>query len=230
MNDAVAPTLSIVIPTMNAASTLPACLEALETWPDSKEIIVVDGGSEDETLAAAHKAGTTVLPTVRGRGEQLRRGGAAVKGDWLLFVHADTVLDDGWVADVQAFINDIGNHQRAAAFRFALADETPQARRVERLVAWRCRRLGLPYGDQGLLIHSDLYTALGGYKPLPLMEDVDLVRRIGRCRVHVFDTDAVTSAVRYQRDGWWARPSRNVFCLLLYLCGLPPRWIAKVYG
>lgn len=224
------PALSVIIPTLNAADELAPCLEAVKQWPGPREVIIVDGGSGDDTVAIAHGAGATVLPTEAGRGIQLRRGGAAAKHDWLLFLHADSILQTGWADDVSAFMMDMGNRQRAAAFGFALDDASPQARRVERMVAWRCRNLGLPYGDQGLLIHRDLYDAVGGFRPLVLMEDVDIIRRLGRNNVHVFESAAKTSAIRYRTGGWWLRPSLNVFCLFLYICGVPPRWIAKFYG
>jgi len=230
MTDAATPSLSIVIPTLNAAAMLPSCLEALQSWPDGREIFIVDGGSDDETVTVAYTYKATILPAERGRGVQLQRGGLSATKDWLLFVHADTVMAKGWETEARAFMSDIRNRQHIAAFRFSLDDESLQAQRIERMVAWRCQRLGLPYGDQGLLIHRDLYEAVGGYRALPLMEDVDLIRRVGRRNVHMFETSAMTSAARFQRDGWWARPSRNLFCLFLYLCGLPPHWIAKLYG
>ncbi len=230
MADTDVPNLSIIIPTLNAKDGLPACLQSLEAWPARKELIVVDGGSKDETVALAYKVGAKVLPTERGRGQQLQRGGKAAKGQWLLFLHADTVLQNGWEAEVQAFMDDIGNRQRVAAFRFTLDDDGPQAGRLERMVAWRCKRLGLPYGDQGLLTHRDLYEVVGGYKPIPAMEDVDLVRRLGRDRIHMFETAAVTSSARYVKSGWWARPSWNLFCLFLHICRVPPLLISRLYG
>ncbi len=230
MNSYDATDLSIVIPTLNAAENLPSCLTALEAWPGLVQIIIVDGGSTDETLQVATDANAVVLPTDRGRGQQLARGGSFARGPWLLFLHADTVLGPEWVDEVGLYTKNETNHHRAAAFRFSLNDDSPQARRLEKMVAWRCRVLGLPYGDQGLLIHRDFYDHLSGFKSLPLMEDVDLIRRIGKGRVHMFNTAAVTSADRFKRDGWWARPSRNLFCLFLYACGLPPRWIAKLYA
>ncbi|NKB44830.1 MAG: glycosyltransferase [Alphaproteobacteria bacterium] len=230
MNDTTAPELSIVIPTLNAAAWLSACLTAVTQWPETMRLVIVDGGSDDDTVKIAHDAGATVLPSDAGRGRQLSRGGAAANGRWLLFLHADTILQDGWVNEVRAFIKDKANQQRAAAFRFELDDAALQARRVERMVAWRCRALGLPYGDQGLLIHREFYKQLGGYRSLPLMEDVDLVRRIGKKHIHILEAAAVTSAERFRRNGWWARPSRNLFCLFLYICGIPPRWIVRLYG
>ena len=88
----------------------------------------------------------------------------------------------------------------------------------------------MPYGDQGLLVHRSLYDEVGGYRPIPLMEDVDLVRRIRKRRLVALDAEIITSAERYRRDGWWRRSARNLFCLALYFCQVPPRLIAKVYG
>ncbi|MBL8673503.1 MAG: glycosyl transferase family 2, partial [Rhodospirillales bacterium] len=101
---------------------------------------------------------------------------------------------------------------------------------IEGMVAWRGRALGMPYGDQGLLIKRSFYDRVGGYRPLPLMEDVDLVRRIGRRRLVALDVDAVTSAARYERDGWTLRPMRNLLCLSLFLLGVAPARIARLYG
>ncbi|MEQ9444854.1 MAG: TIGR04283 family arsenosugar biosynthesis glycosyltransferase [Rhodospirillaceae bacterium] len=230
MHNSETPTLSVVLPTLNAAATLETCLSALHAWSDTLQLIVVDGGSKDDTVKIAHAAGATILPAEKGRGAQLARGGVAATRQWVLFLHADTVLSDDWVGEVQTYISKPAQTAKAAAFRFALDDGSPSARRIERMVAWRCRRLGLPYGDQGLLIRKDLYDEIGGYRPLPLMEDVDLVRRIGRRDIHMFEARAVTSAERYRKNGWWARPSRNLFCLFIYMCGVPPRWIAKLYG
>jgi rSAM/selenodomain-associated transferase 2 len=230
MHNSDPPSLSVVLPTLNAAARLETCLSALRAWPGTLQLIVVDGGSDDDTVKLAHAAEATVLPTDKGRGQQLARGGAAGTGPWVLFLHADTILSDTWVEDVQQYMAEPDQNSKAAAFRFALDDGSVSARRIERLVAWRCRALGLPYGDQGLLIRKETYDEVGGYRALPLMEDVDLVRRIGRKQIHMFEARAVTSADRYRKNGWWARPSRNLFCLFLYICGVPPRWIAKLYG
>ncbi|QJE73224.1 glycosyltransferase [Aerophototrophica crusticola] len=223
--------LSIIIPTLNAATTLPATLAALEAWrPRPVEVLVADGGSTDGTTALADSAGARVLPVARGRGVQLSAGAGAARGDWLLFLHADTRLEPGWAAAVAGYVADPAKQGRAAHFRFALDDPGPQARRLERMVAWRCRALALPYGDQGLLVSRALYDAVGGFRPLPLMEDVDLVRRLGRDRLVGLPVAAVTSAEKWRRDGWWARSARNLACLSLWYAGVPPRIIRRVYG
>ena len=119
---------------------------------------------------------------------------------------------------------------QAAYFRFALDSDDLRARRLERMVAWRCRVLALPYGDQGLLIHRDLLARVGGMRPLPLMEDVDLIRRLGRKNLRALDATALTSAEKWRRDGWYRRSARNLCCLALWFAGVPPRIIARIYG
>ena len=220
------PDLSIVIPALNAAATLPATLAALSGT--AGEVVVADGGSGDGTTGLAGASGARVLVAPRGRGTQLAAGAAAARGAWLLFLHADTRLAPGWEAVAAAHMRT--RPDAAGFFRFRLDSADPRARRLERAVAWRCRALALPYGDQGLLIHRGLLARAGGIRPLPLMEDVDLVRRLGRARLVALAADAVTSASKWERDGWYRRSARNLCCLGLYLCGVPPRAIARLYG
>jgi rSAM/selenodomain-associated transferase 2 len=225
--------LSVVIPTLNAAAGLPRALAPLaeaRALGLLGEVLVVDGGSSDGSAKLARAGGATVLSSPPGRGPQLRTGGSAARGDWLLFLHADTALAPGWAAEAARFMAGPGGEEGAAAFRFALDDHGPGARQLERLVALRCRWLGLAYGDQGLLISRRLYVRLGGFRALPLMEDVDLVRRIGRRRLHLLETAAVTSAARYRRAGYLARSLRNAACLGLYLLGVPATTVARLYG
>jgi rSAM/selenodomain-associated transferase 2 len=222
--------LSLVIPTLDAAAVLGGTLAALAPELAGVEMVVVDGGSADGTAAIAAAAGARVITVPRGRGPQLRAGAEAATGSWLLFLHADTRLQPGWHAVAGRFMADPANAERAAVFRFALDDADPRARRIERGVAWRGRVLALPYGDQGLLIARKYYWALGGHPAIPLMEDVALVRRIGRRRITILDHAALTSAARYRRGGWLLRPARNLALVTLYFLGVPPRWLARLYG
>ncbi len=220
----------MVIPVLNAAAELPRTLASLTGVAQIGEVIVVDGGSRDASAQIARRARARVIAAPRGRGMQLAAGVKAARCGWLLFLHADSWPLPGWDAAVRAFISAPSAEGRAGYFTLALDDPAAAARRVERLVAWRCRALALPYGDQGLLIHRSLYQAAGGYPAIPLMEDVALARRLGRARLKPLGATIVTSPSRYRRDGYWRRPLRNLFCLSLYFLGVRPERIARIYG
>jgi rSAM/selenodomain-associated transferase 2 len=228
--------ISVVIPTLNAERTLAHTLAALVPAVVEgivQEAVVVDGGSSDDTRAIAEGAGTHLIEAARGRGSQLEAGAGRARGDWLLFLHADTVLESGWAEEAQSFIERVESgrrHQAAASFRFALDDDGFMPRLIERLVALRCHLFALPYGDQGLLISRNLYNRLGGFRPLPLMEDVDLVRRLRRRELVMLKSRAITSGIRYRNEGYLARSLRNLGCILLYYLRVPPRVLARLYG
>ena len=230
------PMISVVIPTFNAAPTLVHTLAALVPAVVQgivQEAIIADGGSTDDTCAIADAAGTHLVQTPRGRGTQLDAGAALARGEWLLFLHADTVLEPGWAEEADAFIERVesGRRRQAAAyFRFSLDDDGFMPRLVETLVGLRCALFALPYGDQGLLISRAHYARLGGFRPLPLMEDVDLVRRLKRRELVSLKSRAVTSAQRYQREGYLSRGFRNLGLMFLYYLRVPPRLLARLYG
>ena len=221
--------LSIVIPTLNDGHRLGPTLNRLSAYEGAKEIIVSDGGSDDQTLSLTAKAGGKFYMSSRGRGPQLAAGAETAVGDWLLFLHADTKLGPGWMTAVNRFMEIPENRFRVGYFTFALDDPSPMARNLERMVDWRCKTFSLPYGDQGLLISREFYDRLGGFNPIPLMEDVDLVRRIQNHRLENLPALAITSAERFQRDGYILRPLRNLLCLGLFLLGVSPRLIADFY-
>jgi rSAM/selenodomain-associated transferase 2 len=228
--------ISVVIPALNAEATLGQTLAALVPAAVDglvREVIVVDGGSGDQTREIVDQAGAQLIDERAGRGRQLAAGAAQARFPWLLFLHADTVLEPGWERETASFMEriDTGSHApAAAAFRFALDDQGPKPRLLERLVALRCRLLRLPYGDQGLLVPKSLYEEIGGFSPLPLMEDVDLVRRLGRRRTVLLRSRAMTSAERFRRDGYVRRSALNLACLALFALRVPAPVIRRMYG
>lgn len=227
--------ISVVIPTLNAQASLTETLSALiPAAVDGLigEVIVADGGSSDKTCQIADAAGAELIATSPNRGGQLRAGAERARHPWLLFLHADTILDAGWERDVTHFMQKIDHgHAKpaAAAFRFVLDDTGLAPCLLEALVSLRCALLRRPYGDQGLLIPRRLYDELGGYRALPVMEDLDLVRRLGARRVKMLRTRAVTSARRYQREGYLRRAFKNQLCLILYTLNVAPSRISQFY-
>jgi rSAM/selenodomain-associated transferase 2 len=228
--------ISVIIPTLNAEATLAGTLRALVPAAVAglvREVIVVDGGSSDRTAAIVEHAGANLVQASPGRGHQLKTGAARARFAWLLFLHADTALGSGWEHEVSTFMRAVDRRElpvAAAAFRFTLDDKGVRPRLLEGLVALRCATLRVPYGDQGLLIPKRLYEEIGGYRPLALMEDVDLVRRLGRGRVVLLRTRAVTSAERFRREGYMRRGARNLICLALWALRVPVHVIARIYG
>jgi rSAM/selenodomain-associated transferase 2 len=224
--------LTVVIPTLNAGARLSATLAAIDEARDTLaiDVVVVDCGSGDDTILRAEDGGARVIQSPKGRGAQLSAGAKEATGRWLLFLHADTMLEPFWSTTVTSFMRGKGNSLKAAYFTFALDDASRAARRVEGLANWRARKLGLPYGDQGLLMSRTKYNSLVGFLDLPIMEDVDMVRRIGRQNLVELPATATTSAERYRREGYWARPVKNLTLLSLYFMGVPPKRLARMYG
>ncbi len=220
--------ISVVIPTLNAEAGLGRTLDSLSSHR-VEEIIVADGGSADGTCALATSRGARLVIGAPGRGPQQRAGAAAARAPYLLFLHADTALEAGWCEEAAAFIAAPGAGERAAAFRFALDDADWRARVLERAVAARCALFALPYGDQGLLISRNFYEALGGHEPAPLFEDVALARRIGKARMTMLASRAVTSADAWRRAGYGRASARNLVLLSRYLAGADPAKLAESY-
>lgn len=222
--------VSVILPTLNAAPDLPRALESLLPGLEAgliREVIVADGGSTDATRAIAGAAGAAVLECAPGRGGQLRTGAQAARGEWLLFLHADTALSRDWPERVGAHIDT--RPGLAAAFQLKYRSDAPQARWLEARANRRARWLGLPYGDQGLLISRALYTEVGGYQDVPLMEDVMIVRAVTKRRLVILDAQARTSAAKYERDGWRKRAWSNAWLLSRFLMGASAETLSKDY-
>lgn len=193
--------------------------------------IMVNGDPADEevrTLAAAHP-GIEWMESPRGRGIQQNTGAESATGAWLLFVHADSELPDGWRNELRLVAGR--DSARWGCFRFGLDATAWQARVIEWGVALRVRWWSLPYGDQGLFVRRDAFQSVGGFPPYPLMEDVALVGRLRRRFGPPFRSrlQVRTSARRWQRDGWWRRTAVNLSVLLRYLTGVAPERLVRPY-
>lgn len=227
--------ISVVIPTLNSEATLTKCMAGLiPAAVDGvvRQVIVADGGSRDETCKIADVAGADIVVSKPGRGQQIRAGIAQARSPWLLILHSDTQLQAGWENEASTFMEsvDLGRHKlSAAAFQFALDDIGITPRMLEQIVHLRSNLAKLPYGDQGLLIPKRLHDRIGGYKALPLMEDVDIIRRLGRSQITLLRSKALTDPARYVREGYFRRIARNQLCLGMYLAGWPVESISDIY-
>jgi GT2 family glycosyltransferase len=156
----------------------------------------------------------------------MNAGAASATGEWLLFLHADSTLPAGWLPAIATLADEV----IGGWFPFALDDGAWQARVIERLTAWRVTYGKLPYGDQGLFVRRRTFDALGGFRELPLMEDVEFVRRLVRAgQVVELPLPLRTSARRWRRDGWFRRSSKNLLLVTLYFLGIKPDTLARWY-
>ena len=199
---------------------------AIQSVRADAEVVVVDGGSSDATREVATREGARVVAAPRGRGRQLDEGARAAKGEWLVFLHADTTLETGWADALRALSPDVVG----GAFRFAVASPRVGFRMVERAVRLRLRLFALPYGDQGLFVRREVYARIGGFPHLPLMEDVAFVARLRRAGRLAFPAvRAFTSARRWDRYGIVGTTLRNWSLLALYAAGRSPERLARRY-
>jgi len=216
--------ISIVIPTLNAASALPGCAAALIEGVHEgliREVIVSDGGSDDATCDIAREVGAKVVSGPASRGGQLRRGCAQAQGTWLLVVHADTQLADGWTQAARA-------HMRSNKAGWGYLQFDQGGVMFAMGANARSKLFGLPYGDQALLLPRSLYQSVGGFPDQPLMEDVALARAL-KGNLVAAGFVAVTSAEKYRRHGWLRRSAFNLSILFRYWMGVSPEDLVRLY-
>ena len=220
--------ISIIIPTLNEAECIGQAVAGLAGQP-GVEVIVADGGSHDQTTAVAKAAGARVIDAPLGRGSQQNAGARAAQGSILLFLHADTRLPKGFVAQLHEALDRPGIV--AGAFRFAIDATGRRFRLLELCTNWRAAWLRLPYGDQAIFLPASRFQAMGGFKEIALLEDVDLVLRLRKIgRIALLASPARTSARRWQRLGFARTTVMNQLILLGFLCGLSPVRLALWYG
>jgi rSAM/selenodomain-associated transferase 2 len=216
--------VSVVIPTLDEEDYIAAAIRSVR---GCAEVLVVDGGSSDRTRERAAEEGARVLVSPAGRGRQLDLGAREAVGEWILFLHADTRLEEGWAEAIAALGKDVVG----GAFRFAVDAPRPIYRWVEKAVDLRCRLFALPFGDQAIFARRRVYAMVGGFPPFPLMEDLHFVRRLARAgRLALLPTRAFTSARRWERDGVVATTARNLWLLGMYAAGRAPERLARFYG
>ncbi len=191
-----------------------------------RELVVSDGGSEDATRFIADSAGAVLVTGPASRGGQLKRGAAVSGGEWLLFLHADTWLDDCWPDAIIAHMHSFP--ESAGYFHLAFRSGGLVPRLVSGWANIRSRAFDLPYGDQGLLVSRELYMDIGGFTDIPLMEDIAAARAL-RGRLRALPAKAWTSAERYVQRGWFRQGSRNLGILVRYLLGADPERLRRTY-
>jgi rSAM/selenodomain-associated transferase 2 len=225
--------VSVVVPVLNEAGRIASCLRSLRRFVPPWEVLVVDGGSGDgtgEIAASLAGEGVRTLRAPRGRGPQMNAGARAASGDVLLFLHADVTLPDdapGWIDAALAEEGVV-----AGAFRIRTEADAPGSMpgMLLRLADVRSRYTGLPYGDQALFVRAEVFRRVGGFAEIPLMEDLDLARRLRR----VGKIRTAPTAVRVSGRRFLARPIRSAFSWslfpILYRLGVPPGLLARFYG
>jgi rSAM/selenodomain-associated transferase 2 len=217
----------VVVPTLNEQEHLPATL-ARVALAAGDELIVVDGGSLDNTVAIAQQFTPCVLLSPPGRARQMNHGARQARGDVLLFLHADTLLPPQGLETVRTMMQ--APHLVGGAFRLAFTPSTPALR----VIAWganvRTRFGKLPYGDQALFVRRSIFEAVGGYANVPFMEDVKLVQTLRQRGALALVPQAVyTSGRRWLRDGIVYTTVRNNVLMALYFCGVPPVTLKRWY-
>ena len=219
--------LSIIIPVLNEAQQLPNIL-TIATQAKTAEIILVDGGSQDETIELALANGLKLIQSEPGRAIQMNTGAAIATGDILLFLHADTQLPPNFETSINEILHQ--PNTIAGAFQLKIEGNQPGLRWIERGVNWRSRYLQMPYGDQALFLRRARFEQIGGFPNLPIMEDFELVRQLRQLgTIAIAPTAVLTSGRRWQKFGILRTTLINQIVILAYLLGIPPQKIAHGY-
>lgn len=221
--------ISVVIPTLNEAGNIGRCIESILLEGRDIQIIIADGGSSDNTREiASGYPDVTVVHSNLGRGIQMNTGASAALGDIFLFLHADTTLEMGWAQSILKSLDE--NSVVGGAFTFAVNNPSWKYRLVEIWVTLRCKLCSLPYGDQAIFVRKSAFERIGGYKHIPLMEDVDLIERMkGSGRIAILDKKAFTSERRWSHKGLMKTASINQITMLLYKLGVSPESLFRLY-
>ncbi len=219
--------ISVIIPTYNEEKTIQATIDRLNLCKSSDvELIVVDGGSQDETIAIAMQSGLKVLQSSPGRAAQMNTGAAIAQGEILLFLHADTWVPEGFDRWVEKGLESA----IAGAFTLNIAAPHWQLRLVEWGVKIRSHVLQLPYGDQAIFMNTDTFHKFGGFPELPIMEDFVLMQQLKkRGRIAIAPAAVLTSARRWETRGIWQTTVMNQLMILGFYLGVKPETLRRWY-
>lgn len=219
------PSISVIIPTRNEETTIGRTLERLQS-SSVREVIVVDGRSEDGTIRIARRHGARVVEAPPSRGRQQDVGAAVATGDVFLFLHADTALPDGFDQQVHRVLGRPG--VAAGAFRLRINADGWSYRALEIMIDLRSRLLQMPYGDQAIFLKAEVFRRVGGFPHFAVMEDFALVQRLRRMgRIAMADAAVRTSARRWLKNGLWRTTLLNQACLVAYCAGVSVDRIAR---
>jgi rSAM/selenodomain-associated transferase 2/rSAM/selenodomain-associated transferase 1 len=219
--------LSVIVPTLNEAGNIKETITQLQKSKEV-EIVVVDGGSRDNTLALARSLGARVLLTEASKAVQMNAGAAVSVGDVLLFLHADTHLPDNFDEKVMAAVNQ--NGFCAGAFSLGIGSDVRGLRLIECVANWRSRFFQMPYGDQALFVCRDLFNKIGGFPDFPIMEDFEFIRRLRRKgKISILPDCVRTSPRRYLNFGIFKTWFLNQIIIAAYYLGVSPERLARWY-
>jgi len=221
--------ISVIIPVLNEEDNIRGCIEEVMNEGCDCEIIVADGGSRDKTAEFAKSyPGVAFIQSQRGRGIQMNMAASAASGDIFLFLHADTILETGWAAAILSVLEDTSIS--GGAFTFSIRSLLWKYRLVEAWVKLRCRLCSLPYGDQALFVRKSAFDLIGGYKSIPIMEDVDFIGRLKKIGpIVILNKKAITSGRRWSKKGLIKTAAINQLIMLLYKIGVNPGRLARIY-
>ena len=221
--------ISIIIPTINEADNLPLLLSDLSITKKEIEIVIVDCGSEDRTVDVAHIYGAKVYKSKeKNRGLQLGIGAKNSKGEWLIFLHADTRLTNNWFTKIKPIFK--GDKNSIFYFKFKINDKKLIYRLLEFLVNFRSKYFKQPYGDQGLLIHKEIYFKNGGFRKIPIMEDVDFFRILNNKKnLKQLNLPIFTSSRKWERTNIFFQALKNWRCRRRWLKGESTKTIYSDY-
>jgi uncharacterized protein len=225
--------ISIVIPALNEAATIAQILANIHPLPNV-EVILVNGGSSDDTIKISQQLGIQVISSPKGRAHQMNVGAKAATGEILLFLHADTILPLGFEqmvrSTLQPSLEEYKTPPVAGAFTLQIDDSMPSLRWIERLVAWRSKWRQMPYGDQAIFLTAETFRSIGGFVEIPIMEDFELIKRLQRLgRIEILAAPVITSARRWLQQGVWQTTLINQAIIIGYAIGISPTRLATWY-